>query len=115
MYANVLALVPFLGLALATPIGRQGGEPLRIVSNRSGQCVTVIAGGPKDANIGLTDCASATKWTAPKNQETFIQVYQPIEHGSGSGVYPIDAGHNPENNGKLFLQQTGDIDSPGLK
>ena len=103
-------------MASPVPINpRQTSEPIRIVSNRSGQCVTAI---PAHANpdIGLTDCASATVWTAPKDVETSIMTYQdPSAHGSGAGVQPIDAGHNPSNNGKLILQQDGDITSAGQK
>ncbi|WWC67409.1 uncharacterized protein I206_101317 [Kwoniella pini CBS 10737] len=92
-FSSLIALLPFLAVALASPVDRNLGKRyngVRIKSNRNGQCLSVPGDVFGDGvRVQTVDCANAQKWN--------------INPGSGSVIHvpsglALDAGTGKDNN-----------------
>ncbi|WWC90285.1 uncharacterized protein L201_005218 [Kwoniella dendrophila CBS 6074] len=91
-FSSLLALLPFLAIATASPVDRSTDKRyngVRIKSNRNGQCLS----GPGDSfvdgvRVQTVDCANAQKWTINPGSGSII-------HSSGLA---LDAGTGRDNN-----------------
>ncbi|WRT63111.1 uncharacterized protein IL334_000014 [Kwoniella shivajii] len=91
-FSSLVALLPFLALATASPVDKSLNRRyngVRIKSNRNGQCLSVPGDARADGvRVQTVDCAYAQKWI--------------INPGSGSVIhetgFALDAGTGRDNN-----------------